>query len=453
MLLILAVGLILLTMQLNISELLWAYSKKLALFWLVFGLCWKVLEKDGVAVSHFNMPPQLTSHWRRQIVRVSLALLPLNFWSVVSELSPLNLMDDVLGQFVIFLNLLLIAVLVWPMCRESWRDKESHSLRLLTVTVLSIVPVALMVLTATGYFYTTLRLAGRWIETVYLVMLWNLLYQTVLRGLSVAHDVSPGGVRWPVAQHMVKEGAEGAEPQEEPTIALEQVNQQTLRITMLVMVALFGVVFWAIWSDLITVFAYLDSITLWHYNGTEAGASVVRSVTMGSLLFAIVASMVAWALIRQPTGLLEVLILSRLNMRQGTSYAITSILNYAIIAIGAMTVFGALGVSWDKLQWLAAALSVGLGFGLQEIFGNFVSGLIILFERPVRIGDTVTIGTFSGTVSKIRIRATTITDFDRKEVIIPNKAFVTERLINWSLSDTVTPCGDPHRRGVRLRSG
>ncbi|MBF9206679.1 mechanosensitive ion channel, partial [Enterobacter hormaechei] len=90
------------------------------------------------------------------------------------------------------------------------------------------------------------------------------------------------------------------------------------------------------------------------------------------------------------------------------------------------------------LQWLAAALSVGLGFGLQEIFGNFVSGLIILFERPVRIGDTVTIGTFSGTVSKIRIRATTITDFDRKEVIIPNKAFVTERLINWSLSDTTT---------------
>ncbi|WP_165747437.1 mechanosensitive channel MscK [Klebsiella aerogenes] len=437
-LLILAAGLILLTMQLNVSNLLWAYSKKLAMFWLVFGLCWKVLEKDGVAVKHFNMPAQLTSHWRRQIVRVSLALLPLNFWSVVSELSPLNLMDDVLGQFVIFVNLLLIAVLVWPMCRESWRDKESHSLRLLTVTVLSIVPVALMVLTATGYFYTTLRLAGRWIETVYLVMMWNLLYQTVLRGLSVAAR----RIAWRRAlarrQHLVKEGAEGAEPQEEPTIALEQVNQQTLRITMLVMVALFAVLFWAIWSDLITVFAYLDSITLWHYNGTETGASVVKSVTMGSLLFAIVASMVAWALIRNLPGLLEVLVLSRLNMRQGASYAITTILNYAIIAIGAMTVFGSLGVSWDKLQWLAAALSVGLGFGLQEIFGNFVSGLIILFERPVRIGDTVTIGTFSGTVSKIRIRATTITDFDRKEVIIPNKAFVTERLINWSLSDTIT---------------
>ena len=207
---------------------------------------------------------------------------------------------------------------------------------------------------------------------------------------------------------------------------------------MLLMFALFGVVFYAIWSDLITVFAYLDSIVLWHYIGSEAGAAVMKNVTMGSLLFALVAAMVAWALIRNLPGLLEVLVLSRLKMRQGASYAITTILNYAIIVIGAMTVFSALGVSWDKLQWLAAALSVGLGFGLQEIFGNFVSGLIILFERPVRIGDTVTIGTFSGSVSKIRIRATTITDFDRKEVIIPNKAFVTERLINWSLTDTIT---------------
>jgi len=435
---ILAAGLILLTMQLNISDLLWAFCKKLALFWLVFGLCWKVLEKNGVAVKHFNMPPQLTSHWRRQIVRVSLALLPLHFWSVVAELSPLHLMDDVLGQFAIFLNLLAITILVWPMCRESWRDKESHGLRLLTITTLSIVPVALMVLTATGYFYTTLRLSGRWIETVYLVIFWNLLYQTVLRGLSVAARRIAYRRALARRQHLVKEGAEGVEPQEEPSIALEEVNQQTLRITMLVMVALFGVLFWAIWSDLITVFAYLDSITLWHYNVTEAGADVIRNVTLGSLLFALVAGMVALALIRNLPGLLEVLVLSRLNMRQGASYAITTILNYVIIAAGAMTVFGSLGVSWDKLQWLAAALSVGLGFGLQEIFGNFVSGLIILFERPVRIGDTVTIGTFSGTVSKIRIRATTITDFDRKEVIIPNKAFVTERLINWSLSDTIT---------------
>ncbi|EJS90025.1 hypothetical protein AAUPMB_03753, partial [Pasteurella multocida subsp. multocida str. Anand1_buffalo] len=96
------------------------------------------------------------------------------------------------------------------------------------------------------------------------------------------------------------------------------------------------------------------------------------------------------------------------------------------------------GMSWSKLQWLFAALSVSLGFGLQEIFANFVSGLIILFERPVRIGDVITIGEYSGTVSRIRIRSTTLIDFDRKEVIVPNKAFVTERLVNWALNDSVT---------------
>jgi len=435
---ILAVGLVLLFMQTSVSDLLWSFSKELALFWLVFGLTWRVLSPKGVGVTHFNMPEQLTRHYRRQIVRVSLALLPLLYWSVVGEHSPLHLMDDVLGQFIIFLNLLLITALVIPMWRDNWRNRESHTLRLVTMTVLSIVPVALLVLTVAGYFYTTLRLANRWIDTVYLVIIWNLLHQTIIRGLSVA--ARRIAYRRAVArrQHLVKEGAEGAEPVEEPPLALDQINQQTMRLTMLLMFALFGVVFYAIWSDLITVFAYLDSIVLWHYNGTEAGAAVVKNVTMGSLLFALVAFMVAWALIRNLPGLLEVLVLSRLKMRQGASYTITTIMNYTIIVIGAMTVFGSLGVSWDKLQWLAAALSVGLGFGLQEIFGNFVSGLIILFERPVRIGDTVTIGTFSGSVSKIRIRATTITDFDRKEVIIPNKAFVTERLINWSLSDTIT---------------
>ena len=99
---------------------------------------------------------------------------------------------------------------------------------------------------------------------------------------------------------------------------------------------------------------------------------------------------------------------------------------------------GSLGLSWDKMQWLVAALGVGLGFGLQEIFANFISGIILLFERPIRIGDVITINNLDGTVSRIRIRATTLIDFDRKEILVPNKVFVTERLINWSLSDTVT---------------
>lgn len=97
-----------------------------------------------------------------------------------------------------------------------------------------------------------------------------------------------------------------------------------------------------------------------------------------------------------------------------------------------------IGIEWSKLQWLVAALGVGLGFGLQEIFANFISGLIILFEKPIRIGDTVTIRDLTGSITRINTRATTITDWDRKEIIVPNKAFITEQFINWSLSDSVT---------------
>jgi potassium-dependent mechanosensitive channel len=94
-------------------------------------------------------------------------------------------------------------------------------------------------------------------------------------------------------------------------------------------------------------------------------------------------------------------------------------------------------LGWSKVQWLVAAISVGLGFGLQEIFANFVSGLIILFERPIRVGDVITIADVSGVVSRIRMRATTIVDGDRKELIIPNKDVITGKVLNWTLSDQV----------------
>jgi potassium efflux system protein len=127
-----------------------------------------------------------------------------------------------------------------------------------------------------------------------------------------------------------------------------------------------------------------------------------------------------------------------LTLDPGARHAITLLCRYAISAFGILLTFSAIGLSWSSLQWLVAALSVGLGFGLQEIVANFVSGLIVLFERPFRVGDVVTVGDTSGTVTRIRIRATTILDWDRRELIVPNKEFITGKLINWSLTDSIT---------------
>ena len=95
-----------------------------------------------------------------------------------------------------------------------------------------------------------------------------------------------------------------------------------------------------------------------------------------------------------------------------------------------------IGVRWSSIQWLVAALGVGLGFGLQEIFANFVSGVILLFEQPIRVGDVITLGETTGSVTRIRMRATTVTNFDQQELIIPNKDLITGRLLNWTLTDT-----------------
>ncbi|MGE9269875.1 MAG: mechanosensitive ion channel family protein, partial [Verrucomicrobiales bacterium] len=118
----------------------------------------------------------------------------------------------------------------------------------------------------------------------------------------------------------------------------------------------------------------------------------------------------------------------------GVRYAVTTLGKYAVGAVAILLATQALAVDWSQFGWIAAALSVGLGFGLQEIVANFVCGIIVLFERPIRVGDIVTVGEVTGTVSRIRMRATTITNWERQEFVVPNKDFITGSLINWTLT-------------------
>jgi potassium efflux system protein len=129
---------------------------------------------------------------------------------------------------------------------------------------------------------------------------------------------------------------------------------------------------------------------------------------------------------------------SQLQLDAGARFAMSTVTRYAILIAGMVFTLGLLGITWSSVQWLAAALTVGLGFGLQEIFANFFSGLIILIERPIRPGDTVTIDNITGTVSRIQIRATTIRAPDGKDYIVPNKEFITGKLLNWTHTDTAT---------------
>ena len=164
----------------------------------------------------------------------------------------------------------------------------------------------------------------------------------------------------------------------------------------------------------------------------------VWKLTLADILLAIVFGLIVLVAARNLPALLELALLQRLPLDSGSRYAISTIVRYLILIVGVSVVSGALGLSWQKVQWLAAALTFGLAFGLQEIFANFVSGIIILLERPIRVGDTVTVNGIEGRVSQLRMRATTIVDYSLRELLIPNKEFITTSVINWTLSDPVT---------------
>ena len=168
------------------------------------------------------------------------------------------------------------------------------------------------------------------------------------------------------------------------------------------------------------------------------GATVSLPVTLDAVLLGIFALVVTVLGSRNLPGLVELSLLSRAGVDAASRYVITSLLRYTIVIGGTLIGFSLLGMRWSQLQWMAAALTVGLGFGLQEIFANFVSGIILLFERPFRVGDVITVGDMNGRVTRIRTRATTILDFDNKEIVMPNKTFITGHLTNWGLSDTTT---------------
>jgi potassium efflux system protein len=154
-----------------------------------------------------------------------------------------------------------------------------------------------------------------------------------------------------------------------------------------------------------------------------------------ALAFVIV--VVSVILVRTLPGLLEITVLRTTAAAPGTRHAIATLCRYAVIAISAALVLDVVEVDWAKFGWIAAALSVGLGFGLQEIVANFVCGLILLFERPLRVGDIVTVEGMTGTVTRIHMRATTITNWDRQEFVVPNKTLITNTLLNWTLSAPV----------------
>ncbi|MCR9232516.1 MAG: mechanosensitive ion channel [bacterium] len=159
------------------------------------------------------------------------------------------------------------------------------------------------------------------------------------------------------------------------------------------------------------------------------------SVSVADVLVFVLTIWFSFLLARFVQVILQEDVFTRVRMARGLPNAISNLARYTVIFIGFMFGLSAAGVEITKLAVIAGGLGVGIGFGLQNVVNNFVSGLILLFERPIDVGDTIDLTDTSGIMKRIGIRASIIRTFDGAEVIVPNGMLISDRVINWTLSD------------------
>jgi potassium efflux system protein len=403
----------------------------------------------GLVDAHFRWPSNRVSLLLRRIIALELTFLPAAFIVGLSlNLYP-RIVGGALGTIAVVLVLLSIAhfFLRLPEFVQSkmqliFRDtggKENPFWSRLVRKLLFWIPVAAIFAVFLGYTFTAIEIALLLIKTFVLLSCILVVHELGLRWLSLTRRRMAFDVRQEHSKAATEEVDEDVRVEEE---ILENdpdlLNDQgTKLLNLLTLLAGFLGIGW-IWSDIFPAFGILDSVNLWHQTVSIDGREVSDPITLADVFKALLFAIVGWVALRRMPSLLEIFLRQKLKVAPASAYALTRVFQYASTLLLVIFIVGALGVSWSSLQWAVAALSLGIGFGLQEIVANFISGLIILFEQPIRLGDTVTVGDISGTVTRIQMRATTIRDFDRRELLVPNKEFITSRLLNWSLSDSVT---------------
>lgn len=359
---------------------------------------------------------------------------------------------------VAFLGLMLATmVLIWrlgrlraPVLRELARRRHPGPwlrYHALWYPLALLLPAALIAASLVGYYYSARFLAERVHLTLWSVLALYIARDLLLRALALTQRRLrlEEALRKREERRQAEAAGEAAPAPQSDSLIVEEpepdIGQLSAQVRQLVqtgyLISLFLVI-WLIWADVIPALRFLDTVTL-PITTSKTIDGVPRDVplTLGDLLSGLLLAAFTLLVARNLPAVLELTLLQRLPIPRGAAYAIKAVSQYAVALLGILLIFGSLGLKWSSVQWLVAALGVGLGFGLQEIVANFVSGLILLFEQPIRVGDVVTVEGITGTVTRIRIRATTIVNWDRQELVIPNKSFITGQLINWTLSDTV----------------
>nr|WP_256969526.1 mechanosensitive ion channel domain-containing protein [Crenothrix polyspora] len=412
----------------------------------------------GIARKHFQWQAQTTELLRKQLGWFQLVMVPGVFIINATGVAKVSTYSDSLGRLALLVTLSALMIFLVRLLRPTNGLLKSHidnepdgwiaRLRYLWYAAAFLVPLIIIGFAVAGYYLSALELQQKLVITLRLIFFLVIFHELVIRWLTLVNRqlaLKNARQRRKAAAALHDKvptintgGDDPVLPIDEQQLDIPKINAQTIKIVHVIISFSLIAGGWLIWKNILPAFSFLDNIELWQHVVKKDNQESYQAITLTNLLFAGLYLFIAVVSIRNFSGVMELLLFRRLSVEAGGRYAINQLAKYVLFAIGFILVANELGGSWSQVQWLVAALSVGLGFGLQEIFANLVSGIILLFERPIRVGDTVTIGAVSGKVSRIQMRATTLIDFDQKEHIVPNKTFITSQLVNWTLTDAIT---------------
>lgn len=409
----------------------------------------RFFKENGIAAKLFQWQPYILQLLYSQFKWARFILVPCLFITAMTGSEAYSEQSLALGRAALIVMMVCMAYLFHKFShpliglgKEYYRNAHGwfKSGRYLWYGLIISIPLIIIGFAVAGYYQSALQLQEKLIYTFRLVFITVLFHEVAQRWLVATQRQL--ALRNANEKRKQSENpndlSEGIYPPIANLVDISRINQQShiLLNTLIGMIVLIGS--WIIWREILPAFSVLERIELWERLQLVDGKEVVKPITLINLIFTLCYACFTYVLVSNFPALVDLFSVGKYQLSAGSRYALVQLVRYSLVTFAFLASANELGGSWSQVQWLVAALSVGLGFGLQEIFANMVSGIILLFERPIRVGDTVTVGEVTGRVTRIQMRATHIVDYDRKELVVPNKIFITDRLINWTLSDTVT---------------
>ncbi|MCP4267317.1 MAG: mechanosensitive ion channel [Candidatus Brocadiaceae bacterium] len=402
------------------------------IFLLLFLLNRSFFHKRGIAPVQFGLNKESSRIIYRSLQIVIISSVTLRMMITVTETL---LVMPATAEMLLFVELVIQGVVMWWVLRSKSKlikneimTSDSSFLAsywpMISYAIFSLI-LATWILAVTGYSYAAAQFSRSLLESIVVVFLLPQIYKLVVQ---LIENIAQKRRRliW-----LQTHNREEEKDKKEEEIRLTDQTKSFVRVFFYIIGVLVILNIWGLDEG---AFKTFDEIGV--YKITTA-SNENEMISVGDLLMLTIVVLSTVWILKNLTGIVKFTIFSRLKLDDGLRYAILTITRYSIFLIAALLVLSTIHLDLGRIGWLVAAMGVGLGFGLQEIVLNFVSGIILLIERPIRVDDVVTIGNNIGTVTHINIRATTIINFDRQELIVPNRMLITQEVTNWTHGDSI----------------